>query len=131
MKDRTKLQRLLLSALMALLVAVALPAQGLQVEKSPGDTIVLAWNFAPADEASIDGFAVQAAAQVDGPYADVKTVPKTVRTATTIVGNTPTFYSVLSYKATAAAGTPRIESRRSNPVAVAIVLKPPLGLGGS
>ena len=102
-------------------------AQSLQVSKSPGETLTLAWSFATLDEASIDGFALQSASTVDGTYTDVKTVLKTARSTTTTVGSAPMFYKLLSYKNV----TPRQESERSNPVAVTIVLKPPLGLGAN
>jgi len=104
-----------------------LAAQGLQVSKSPGDSVTIAWSFTVASEAQIDGFALQSSALVDGPYTDVKTVLKASRSTTAVVGSTPVFYTILSYKT----GTPRQESVRSNPVAVAIVLPPPVGLGAN
>lgn len=104
-------------------------ADSIQVDKAPGSTLTLTWTFPTTEEGTIDGFVVETSPVLSGPYTQLSTVLKTARTATALVGTVPLFYQIFSYK-TGVSPAPRIESDRSNPVAVRIVLTAPLGAGG-
>jgi len=113
-----------LFALFALIVVMAdssVAAQGLQVKRTQGENIIIAWDYLQADEASITAFKLKmSTAAISGPYTDVTgwtTIAVTVRTVT-LPANFPTGISIYYLKPVAANGTNESPIDETNPVAI-------------
>lgn len=99
-------------------------AQSLQVEKSVGQPLQIAWDYTAAQEIEIDSFVVEHCTGNNTGCADLSTKLKTERAHTlTVTATSRPFYQVRSVK-----GTSR--STPSNPVAITIKIPPPLGAWG-
>jgi len=99
---------------------------GLEADKSPGDSVEIAWDFPVTAESGIDGFVAEKADDIAFTVnlSEVGIAAKTIRKITVIAGSTPAFYRVKSYKGVS---PNRTLSAATNPVAVNIILKAPLG----
>lgn len=113
----------------SLFAAVSWPqAPGLQVAKAVGSSLTVSWVFPTASEAEIDGFVIEHCTGVNTGCTDLtttlilKTVRSYVHTVTSTTSAKP-FFQVRSVK-----GTER--SQPGNPVAVTIIIPPPVSSYG-